>query len=90
VYRYQRMAEVLDRSPFETTPAVVGGDHHLSRTQANAPELNDELETELSMLIEEDLRELRDDEYGGHFEAETLSDVVRPGDVTITVYTWNE
>ncbi|WP_415378738.1 hypothetical protein [Halosimplex sp. TS25] len=91
VYRYQRMAEVLDaRSNFDDTTPAVTGRNYLSQTQANARELNSDLETDLSLLIEEDLRELRDDEYGGSFEAETLADVVRPGDVTITVYTWNE
>ncbi len=94
VYRYQRMAELLDLAEFETDPAwrvgPVSGTNPVSQAQADARMANDQLRGPLSDMIREDLEDVRDEQYGGSFDAETVAELVSPGDVKITIYTWNK
>ncbi|QLH81539.1 DUF7284 family protein [Halosimplex pelagicum] len=86
VYRYQRMAEVVDHPEFETDPAFGAvGSHPVSRTQADAATANAELQADLATMIEVELS----NEYPSA-DAERIASAVSVGEVTVTVTTWNE
>lgn len=86
VYRYQRMAEVVDHPDFETDPALATTDPHpVSRTQADAAAANAELQADLAATIREELQR----EFPGA-DAERIASAVSVGEVRITVTTWNE
>ncbi len=86
VYRYQRMAEIVDRPAFDTTPSIGGSvDRPVSRTQADATAANEDLRGGLAAMIEAELRH----EYPSA-DAERIASAVSVGEVRITVTTWNE
>jgi len=88
VYRYQRMADVVDHGGFTADHPAVGGTHPLSRTQADAPAANSELQSGLQQMIEAELRSKYPPASGA--DPEQIADAVSVGEVQITVTTWNE
>ncbi|MFC7141281.1 hypothetical protein ACFQMA_15755 [Halosimplex aquaticum] len=89
VYRYQRMAKLVDHGGFNTDPSIGGSTARpVSRTQADAATANSQLQSRLQSTIHEELTT----KYPSPSSAdpEEVASAVSVGEVKITVTTWNE
>lgn len=89
VYRYQRMAKLVDHGGFSTDPSIGGStDRPVSQTQADAATANSQLQSHLQSMIYQELTA----KYPSPSSAdpETIASAVSVGEVKITVTTWNK
>lgn len=89
VYRYQRMAAVVDHGGFDTNPSIGGSSARpVSRTQADAATANSQLAGELQSMIYQELTSKYPPAPSA--DPEEIAEAVSVGEVKLTITTWHE